>query len=65
VQQSSFDDYPRSAHARGSRDEVYLVPSPEPPAGIGETSGPVIAPAVANACFAGERASGFAGFRSD
>jgi isoquinoline 1-oxidoreductase beta subunit len=29
--------------------EVYIVPSAEPPTGVGEPSTPVIAPAVANA----------------
>jgi isoquinoline 1-oxidoreductase beta subunit len=32
--------------------EVYIVPSEEPPSGIGEMGVPPIAPAVANAVFA-------------
>jgi isoquinoline 1-oxidoreductase beta subunit len=52
VQQSSFDDYPVLRMPEAPEIEVYLVPSVEPPAGIGETSGPVTAPAVGNACFA-------------
>jgi isoquinoline 1-oxidoreductase beta subunit len=31
---------------------VYIVPSAEPPTGVGEPATPVIAPAVANAVFA-------------
>jgi isoquinoline 1-oxidoreductase beta subunit len=52
VRQSSFDDYPVLRMPDVPRIEVYLVPSDEPPTGLGETSGPVVAPAVANACFA-------------
>jgi isoquinoline 1-oxidoreductase beta subunit len=32
--------------------EVHIVPSAEPPTGVGEPATPVIAPAVANALFA-------------
>ena len=34
------------------RVEVYIVPSTEPPTGIGEPGVPTVAPAVANAVFA-------------
>jgi isoquinoline 1-oxidoreductase beta subunit len=39
------------------RIEVHIVPSAEPPTGVGEPGTPVVAPAVANALFAatGER----------
>ncbi len=32
--------------------EVHIVPSEEPPTGVGEPGTPVVAPAVANALFA-------------
>jgi isoquinoline 1-oxidoreductase beta subunit len=52
VQQGNFDGY--RALRLGEAPEVvtHVVPSAEPPEGIGETGLPPIAPAVANALFA-------------
>jgi isoquinoline 1-oxidoreductase beta subunit len=52
VQQGNFDGYQVLRIAEMPVVEVYLVPSHEPPAGIGEASTPPIGPAVANAIFA-------------
>jgi isoquinoline 1-oxidoreductase beta subunit len=52
VQQSNFDNYPMLRIADMPRVEVHLVPSHEPPGGIGEPGVPSTAPAVANAIFA-------------
>jgi isoquinoline 1-oxidoreductase beta subunit len=53
AQQSNFHDYqvlridaaPRETH-------VHIVPSDAPPAGVGETAVPPVAPALCNAIFA-------------
>ncbi len=52
VEQSNFDDYPILRMADMPKVEVHIVPSAEPPTGVGEPGTPVIAPAVANAIFA-------------
>ncbi len=52
VQQSNFDDYPLLRLDETPEIEVHVVPSHDPPSGIGEMANPVIAPAVANAVFA-------------
>ncbi|MGE5152699.1 MAG: molybdopterin cofactor-binding domain-containing protein [Bdellovibrio bacteriovorus] len=52
VQQSNFHDYQVLRIDRMPEVEVYIVPSGEPPTGVGEPATPVIAPAVANAIFA-------------
>jgi isoquinoline 1-oxidoreductase beta subunit len=52
VQQSNFHDYQVLRMDRMPQVEVYIVPSAEPPTGVGEPATPVIAPAVANAIFA-------------
>jgi isoquinoline 1-oxidoreductase beta subunit len=49
VQESSFHDYPVMRMSSVPDIEVHFVPSDEPPGGVGETSGPVVAPAVVNA----------------
>ena len=51
VQQSNFHDYQVLRMDQMPEVEVYIVPSAEPPTGVGEPSTPVIAPAVANALF--------------
>jgi isoquinoline 1-oxidoreductase beta subunit len=52
VQESNFDDYHVLRMNEMPDVEVHLVPSDEPPGGIGELAVPPIAPAVANAIFA-------------
>jgi hypothetical protein len=52
VQQSNFDDYPLLRLHETPEIEVVVLPSQDPPSGIGEMANPVIAPAVANAIFA-------------
>jgi isoquinoline 1-oxidoreductase beta subunit len=52
VQQSNFDNYPMLRIADMPKVEVHLVPSHDPPGGIGEPGVPSTAPAVANAIFA-------------
>jgi len=49
VEQSNFHDYQVLRINRMPRVEVYIVPSTEPPTGVGEPATPVIAPALANA----------------
>jgi isoquinoline 1-oxidoreductase beta subunit len=52
VEQSNFDGYPVLRINQTPRIEVHIVPSAEPPTGVGEPGVPPIAPAVANALFA-------------
>jgi isoquinoline 1-oxidoreductase subunit beta len=49
VQQSNFDDYTPLRIDQMPKVEVHIVPSAEPPTGVGEPGVPPIAPAVANA----------------
>jgi len=57
VRQSNFHDYRMLKLADAPEIDVHIIPSTEPPRGVGETGLPPIAPAVANAVFAatGER----------
>ncbi len=50
--QSNFHDYTVLRIDQMPAVEVHIVPSAEPPTGVGEPATPVIAPAVANALFA-------------
>jgi isoquinoline 1-oxidoreductase subunit beta len=50
--QSNFHDYELLRFNEMPQVEVHIVPSTEPPGGIGEPGVPPIAPAVANAIFA-------------
>ncbi len=49
VEQSNFHDYQVLRIHQMPLVEVHIVPSAEPPTGVGEPATPVIAPAVANA----------------
>jgi isoquinoline 1-oxidoreductase beta subunit len=49
VQQSNFDDYQPLRFDEMPQVEVHIVPSTEPPTGMGEPGLPPVAPAVANA----------------
>ena len=50
--QSNFHDYKVLRLNHMPNVEVHIVPSTQPPTGVGEPATPVIAPAVANALFA-------------
>jgi isoquinoline 1-oxidoreductase beta subunit len=52
VQQSNFHDQPVLRIDQCPIVETHIVPSAEPPEGVGEPGLPPIAPAVANALFA-------------
>ena len=52
VVQSNFHDYQVLRIKQMPKVDVYIVPSAEPPTGVGEPATPVIAPALANALFA-------------
>ncbi|WP_299442071.1 xanthine dehydrogenase family protein molybdopterin-binding subunit [uncultured Rhodospira sp.] len=52
VTQSNFHDYEILRMASMPEIEVHIMPSTEPPTGIGEPGVPTVAPAVANALFA-------------
>ncbi|MET0066403.1 MAG: xanthine dehydrogenase family protein molybdopterin-binding subunit [Candidatus Thiodiazotropha sp.] len=52
VEQGNFNDYRVLSIDRMPSVEVHIVPSANPPTGVGEPATPVIAPAVANAVFA-------------
>jgi isoquinoline 1-oxidoreductase subunit beta len=51
VVQGNFDDYPPVRMDETPLVEVYVVPSTEPPTGIGEPPVPPLAPALCNAIF--------------
>ena len=50
--QSNFHDFPMLRIAEMPQVEVHIVPSTDPPTGIGEPGLPPIAPAVLSAVFA-------------
>lgn len=52
VRESNFHDYRQLRLADAPVIDVHIVPSDEPPSGVGEPGVPPIAPAVANAVFA-------------
>ncbi len=52
VVQANYDSYEIVRFADSPVVEVYIVPSKEPPSGVGQEAVPPIAPAVANALFA-------------
>ncbi len=49
VEQSNFHDYPSLRMHEMPVVEVHIVPSEEPPTGIGEPGVPLVAPTIANA----------------
>jgi isoquinoline 1-oxidoreductase beta subunit len=51
VQQANFDTYKVLRITDMPTVEVHIVPSAEPPTGVGEPGTPPLAPAVANALF--------------
>ena len=52
VDQSNFHDYEPLRIGDMPKVEVHIVPSSEPPTGVGEPGVPAVAPAVSNAIFA-------------
>lgn len=52
VEQSNFDTYPLIRMSEAPAIEVHILPSQDPPSGVGEPGVPPIAPAVANAVYA-------------
>jgi isoquinoline 1-oxidoreductase beta subunit len=52
VEQNNFDGYRVLRHNEAPAVETYILPSSNPPSGVGEPGTPVIAPAVANALLA-------------
>ncbi|HKV00142.1 MAG TPA: xanthine dehydrogenase family protein molybdopterin-binding subunit [Vineibacter sp.] len=52
VEQSNFHDYTPLRIEQMPRVEVHILPSTQPPTGVGEPGVPPIGPAVANAIFA-------------
>jgi isoquinoline 1-oxidoreductase beta subunit len=52
VQETNFDRYQMLTIAEMPKIEVHIVPSREPPTGVGEPGVPPIGPALANAVFA-------------
>jgi isoquinoline 1-oxidoreductase beta subunit len=52
VDQGNFDSYEVLRFDEMPRVEVYIVPSQEPPTGVGEPGVPPVGPAVANAVYA-------------
>jgi isoquinoline 1-oxidoreductase subunit beta len=52
VEQSNFHDYRLLRMNEMPKVEVHIMPSTEPPTGIGESAVPPIGPAVSNAIFA-------------
>jgi isoquinoline 1-oxidoreductase beta subunit len=52
VEQTNFDSYQMLRIDEAPSIEVHIVPSSEPPGGMGETGTSAIVPAIANAIFA-------------
>ena len=52
VTQATYKDYPILTFEEMPKVEVYIVPSHEPPGGVGEPGLPPVAPAIANAVYA-------------
>lgn len=52
VMQTNFEEYPILRFSELPPIEVYIVPSNEPPGGVGEPGLPPVAPAIGNAIYA-------------
>jgi len=52
VTQATYNDYPILTYEEMPKVEVHIVPSQEPPGGVGEPGLPIVAPAIGNAVFA-------------
>jgi isoquinoline 1-oxidoreductase beta subunit len=53
IEQSNFNDYPVARITEAPRENnIYIVESTAPPAGVGEPGVPPFAPALCNAIFA-------------
>ncbi|WP_411287907.1 molybdopterin cofactor-binding domain-containing protein [Phenylobacterium sp.] len=52
VQETNFDTYRVLRHSEAPTVETWILPSANPPSGVGEPGTPVIGPAVANAILA-------------
>ncbi|MGP9821472.1 molybdopterin cofactor-binding domain-containing protein [Salinarimonas sp. NSM] len=52
VQETNFDAYQPTRFSEMPRVEVHILPSENPPSGIGEPGVPTLAPAIANAVYA-------------
>ena len=52
VIQATYNDYPILTFEEMPKVEVYIIPSHQPPGGVGEPGLPPVAPAVANAVYA-------------
>jgi len=53
IEQSNFNDYPVARINEAPRENnIYIVESTAPPAGVGEPGVPPFAPALCNAIFA-------------
>ena len=52
VQQSNFNDYQLLRSNESPEIDVHILPSTNPPSGVGEPGTPPVAPALANAIFA-------------
>ncbi|CAG0959418.1 xanthine dehydrogenase YagR molybdenum-binding subunit [Anaerolineae bacterium] len=52
VMQSNFHDFPLLRMNEMPQVEIHIIPSDQPPLGVGESAVPLVAPAVANAIFA-------------
>jgi isoquinoline 1-oxidoreductase beta subunit len=52
VQQGNFHNYQMLRMNESPEIEVHIMPSSEPPTGVGEPGVPPVAPAIANAIFA-------------
>jgi isoquinoline 1-oxidoreductase beta subunit len=51
VEQNNFNEYRVARMSEAPQVDVFIVPSTEPPTGMGEPGVPPLAPAFANALF--------------